>query len=293
MTTESRALENVIQYRNGHLTERVNVVPEFNVLGVRVHAIQIPEVINWMECTVMAGVWGRFLAATGMHGITEAMHDPHFRTILNEADLVVPDGMPIVWLARKQGFRLGRRVYGPELMETFCRETGAKYRHFFYGGAPGVPEQLAEVMERKHKIRIAGCWSPPYRSLTDAEEIQLKEMIVAAAPDVLWVGLSTPKQERWMHDHRDSLPIPLMMGVGAAFDFHTGRVKQAPRWMQESGLEWFFRLIQEPKRLWRRYLINGAEFIWNVAIEQLGLSKIDAYRSADKVPRLSKTPAGD
>jgi N-acetylglucosaminyldiphosphoundecaprenol N-acetyl-beta-D-mannosaminyltransferase len=195
---------------------------------------------------------------------------------LNEADLVVPDGMPLVWLGRKNGFKIKRRVYGPELMETFCRETGSKYRHFFYGGAPGVPEQLAKVMEERHKIRIAGCWSPPYRALTDAEEVQLKERIASAAPDVLWVGLSTPKQERWMHAHRGAIPVPLMMGVGAAFDFHTGRVKQAPKWMRENGLEWLFRLIQEPKRLWRRYLINGTEFIWNVGIDGLGLHRRNA-----------------
>jgi len=157
-------------------------------------------------------------------------------------------------------------------METFCRETGAKYRHFFYGGASGVPELLAKVMEKRHKIRIAGCWSPPYRPLTDVEEVALKEMIAAAEPDLLWVGLSTPKQERWMHRHRDSLSVPLMMGVGAAFDFHTGRVKQAPTWIQESGLEWLFRMIQEPRRLWRRYLINGGEFIWNVALESLRIT---------------------
>ena len=226
-----------------------------------------------MQWAITAPSRVKFIAATGMHGITEAMHDPSFEAVLNEADLVVPDGMPLVWLARKHGFMLKRRVYGPELMETFCRETGAKYHHFFYGGAPGVPEQLAEVMEKKYDIRIAGCWSPPYRPLTDAEELELKNRIAAASPDLLWVGLSTPKQERWMHLHRDSLPVPLMIGVGAAFDFHTGRVKQAPRWMQESGLEWFFRLTHEPKRLWRRYLINGGEFLWRLAVESLRTAK--------------------
>lgn len=273
MSTRNPALEIGVGDGTEHIAEGRTAVPEFDVLGVRVHAIQIPEVVAWMERTIMSGSRGKFLAATGMHGVTEALHDPQFMAVLNEADLVVPDGMPLVWLARKHGFMIRRRVYGPELMETFCRETGAKYRHFFYGGAPGVPEQLGKVMSEKHDIRIAGCWSPPYRPLSDAEEVELKELIASAAPDVLWVGLSTPKQERWMHGHRHSLPVPLMMGVGAAFDFHTGRVKQAPRWMQESGLEWLFRLTQEPKRLWRRYLVNGGEFIWNVAIEGLGLSK--------------------
>jgi N-acetylglucosaminyldiphosphoundecaprenol N-acetyl-beta-D-mannosaminyltransferase len=273
MTIENSAPDIVLQTGTERPAERMEAVPEFNVLGVRVHAIQIPEVVAWMECAILVRPGGKFLAATGMHGIVEAIHDPQFKTVLNEADLVVPDGMPLVWMARKHGLMLKRRVYGPELMETFCRETGATYRHFFYGGAPGVAEQLAKVMEKRHEIRIAGCWSPPYRPLTDMEETQLKEMIALASPDLLWVGLSTPKQERWMHGHRDSLSVPLMLGVGAAFDFHTGRLKQAPRWMQESGLEWLFRLILEPRRLWRRYLVNGGEFIWNVALERLRLNK--------------------
>ncbi len=273
MTDENPALGAPAQNKKEYRAETASFVPEFRVLGVRVHAIQIPEVVIWMEQTIKSRAGGKFLAATGMHGITEAMHDPKFSTVLNEADLVVPDGMPLVWIARSEGFLLKRRVYGPELMETFCRETGARYRHFFYGGAPGVPEQLAEVLTRRHNVRVAGCWSPPYRPLTETEELQLKEMIDVAAPDLLWVGLSTPKQERWMHAHRDSVSVPLLVGVGAAFDFHTGRVKQAPKWMQERGLEWFFRLIQEPKRLWRRYLVNGGEFVWNLALERLRLKR--------------------
>jgi N-acetylglucosaminyldiphosphoundecaprenol N-acetyl-beta-D-mannosaminyltransferase len=273
MTTDNPAFDVLVQSGTENRANQVKGVPEFQVLGVRVHAIQIPEAIAWMQWAVTSPSKGKYIAATGMHGITEAMHDPSFETVLNEADLVVPDGMPLVWLARKHGFTLKRRVYGPELMEAFCRETGGKYRHFFYGGAPGVPEQLAKVMEKRHSIRIAGCWSPPYRPLTAEEELELKNTIAAASPDLLWVGLSTPKQERWMHLHRDSLPVPLMIGVGAAFDFHTGRVKQAPKWMQESGLEWLFRLTQEPKRLWRRYLINGGEFLWSLAIERLRTTK--------------------
>jgi N-acetylglucosaminyldiphosphoundecaprenol N-acetyl-beta-D-mannosaminyltransferase len=268
-TAESSLLPLFAQKENEKLARNPAEMPGFSVLGVRVHAVQIPEVVAWMENVILGSSVGRFVSATGMHGITEALHDPMFKRILNDADLVVPDGMPLVWLGRERGFSLRRRVYGPELMDTFCRETGSKYRHFFYGGAPSVPEQLAQIMRRRHNIQIAGCWSPPYRKLNAAEEFHLRQMVTAAKPDVLWVGLSTPKQERWMHAHRDSLAVPLMMGVGAAFDFHTGRVKQAPRWMQENGLEWLFRLLQEPRRLWRRYILNGGEFIWNVALEKM------------------------
>jgi N-acetylglucosaminyldiphosphoundecaprenol N-acetyl-beta-D-mannosaminyltransferase len=268
-TAENSVLPLFAQKEAEKLSRNVPEMPEFSILGVRVHAVQIPEVVAWMENVIKGRLVGRFVSATGMHGITEALHDPGFKRVLNEADLVVPDGMPLVWIGRERGFPLRRRVYGPELMDMFCRETGSKYTHFFYGGAPGVPEQLAGTMKRRHKIQIAGCWSPPYRKLNASEEIQLQEMVAAAKPDVLWVGLSTPKQERWMHAHRDSLPVPLMVGVGAAFDFHTGRVKQAPRWMRENGLEWLFRLVQEPRRLWRRYILNGGEFVWNVALEKM------------------------
>ncbi len=247
-------------------------MPEFRVLGVRVNAVQIPQVIDWMQYVIRARGAARYVAVTGMHGVTESRHDENFRDILNTADLVVPDGMPLVWLGRFRGFRhLSRRVYGPELMETFCRETGSKYRHFFYGGAPGVADHLAQVEQERHGIRIAGTYCPPFRPLTEQEDRDLVALINEAAPDVIWVGLSTPKQERWMREHRDKLKVPLMLGVGAAFDLNSGRLKQAPSWMREHGLEWLFRLLAEPKRLWRRYLVQGSEFVWNVFLELTNL----------------------
>jgi N-acetylglucosaminyldiphosphoundecaprenol N-acetyl-beta-D-mannosaminyltransferase len=247
-------------------------MPEFRVLGVPVNAVQIPQVIEWMEHCIHERGTARYVAVTGMHGVTESQQDPEFRTMLKEADLVVPDGMPLVWLGRLRGFpHLARRVYGPELMETFCRETGAKYRHFFYGGAPGVADHLALVEQERHGIRIAGTHCPPFRRLTEDEDREAVALINQAAPDVVWVGLSTPKQERWMYEHRDKLNVPLMLGVGAAFDLNTGRLKQAPAWMRERGLEWLFRLLAEPKRLWRRYLVQGSRFVWNVLLELAAL----------------------
>ena len=134
-----------------------------------------------------------------------------------------------------RGHPLQRRVYGPELMDAFCSATGSRYRHFFYGGAKGVPEQLAKVMHSRHGIQIAGTYSPPFRPLTREEDQEIVAMIEAARPDVLWIGLSTPKQERWMFEHRDKLMVPAVLGVGAAFDLNTGRLNQAPRWMRENG----------------------------------------------------------
>jgi len=247
----------------------------FRVLGVRVDAVQIDDVVQRMEEWIERREGGHTIAVTGMHGVMEALHDAEFGRILNGASLVVPDGYPLVVLGRRQGFALARRVYGPELMEAFCEETARKgYRHYFYGGAEGVAEELARRFARRFAgMEIAGTYCPPFRALTEAEEREVCEKIKASRADVVWVGLSTPKQERWMASNRETLSVPVMVGVGAAFDFHTGRVAQAPRWMRENGMEWFFRLVSEPRRLWRRYLVNGSEFAWLVLLEQLGLRK--------------------
>jgi N-acetylglucosaminyldiphosphoundecaprenol N-acetyl-beta-D-mannosaminyltransferase len=250
------------------------LAPEaFNVLGVRVDAVQIPDVMARMERWIGERRGSRFIAVTGMHGVTEAQHHPQLKQILNSADLVVPDGMPLVWLGRLRGFPLRRRVYGPELMLEFCRATAAKgYRHFFYGGAPGVAEELAKRVRREFPgLIVAGTFSPPFRELTGEESEDVAGMIRAATPDVIWVGLSTPRQERWMAEFRARLTGPVMVGVGAAFDLNTGRVRQAPGWMREHGLEWLWRLLMEPRRLWRRYLVLGPEFVWRVGLEFLGL----------------------
>jgi N-acetylglucosaminyldiphosphoundecaprenol N-acetyl-beta-D-mannosaminyltransferase len=257
------------------LTAVARTVPanRFKVLGVHVDAVQIPDVVARMEHWIQQQTLGHFIAVTGMHGVTEAQHDNAFKMILNSAHLVVPDGTPLVWLGCHAGFPLKRRVYGPELMETFCRETRARYRHFFYGGASGVPEQLAGMLRQRYDIQIAGTYSPPFRPLTQEEEKQVVRMIWESGADVLWVGLSTPKQERWMHQYCQRLNVPVLAGVGAAFDLVTRRVKQAPPWMQENGLEWLFRLSREPKRLWRRYLVYGSEFVWNVTLELSRMKK--------------------
>jgi N-acetylglucosaminyldiphosphoundecaprenol N-acetyl-beta-D-mannosaminyltransferase len=130
-------------------------------------------------------------------------------------------------------------------------------------------------MQKCHGVQVAGTYSPPFRPLTVEEDRELVDLIHAASPDVLWIGLSTPKQERWMYEHRDKIGVPVMLGVGAAFDLNTKRLKQAPRWMRENGLEWFFRLLTEPRRLWRRYLVFGSHFVFNVCLEFLGLKQFE------------------
>jgi N-acetylglucosaminyldiphosphoundecaprenol N-acetyl-beta-D-mannosaminyltransferase len=196
----------------------------------------------------------------------ESTRDAQLRMIHVRAGLVTPDGMPLVWLARAAGYRVDR-VYGPDLMLAVCAASVERgYRHFFYGGGPGVAPRLANRLSARFPgLIIAGTYTPPFGSVTSPADDAIVATINEAAPDIVWVGLSTPRQERWMAAHVDRLTAPVLVGVGAAFDFHAGLKRQAPRWMQRSGLEWSFRLATEPRRLWRRYLQNNPAFVWQVA----------------------------
>jgi N-acetylglucosaminyldiphosphoundecaprenol N-acetyl-beta-D-mannosaminyltransferase len=245
-------------------------LPSFRILGVRVDAVQMSDAVkrlcSWLENPQAVT---HYVAVTGMHGVAESRQNEEFRRVLNTAGMVVPDGMPLVWLGRLQGFPLRHRVCGSELMDRFCQVTGNAYRHFFFGGAPGVAEELAQILHEKHGIVIAGAYTPPFRPLTDAEERELASIVDEASPHVFWVGLSTPKQEKWMYEHRHKLSVPVMLGVGAAFDMNSGNLRRAPEWMRENGLEWLFRLGCEPRRLWKRYLITIPQAVWFVCMELL------------------------
>jgi N-acetylglucosaminyldiphosphoundecaprenol N-acetyl-beta-D-mannosaminyltransferase len=232
----------------------------------------------------------RYVAVAAMHSIAEAREDDRFRLILNTADLVVPDGMPLIWNGRLQGFSLAHPVCGAELMHNFCRVSGTAYRHFFYGGAPGVAEKLAQTLQEQHGIVVAGTYTPPFRALTEDEEAKIASLVEEKSPDVLWVGMSCPKQEKWMYEHRDRLKVPVMLGVGAAFDMNSGKSPRAPEWIRGSGFEWLFRLVSEPQRLWRRYLITIPRTVWFVCLELLQFSKSRSvpYRSGVST---AETPA--
>jgi N-acetylglucosaminyldiphosphoundecaprenol N-acetyl-beta-D-mannosaminyltransferase len=255
-------------------------LPSFEVLGVRVNAVQMSEAVErirfWLDAPDRNT---HFVAVTAMHSVAEARHNEAYRRILNSADLSVPDGMPLIWLARFNGFALKNRVCGSELMETFCRVTGSTYRHFFYGGGPGVAEKLAQSLHEKCGIAVAGTYTPPFRALTAAEEQEIASRVEQSSPDVLWVGLSSPKQERWIDEHRPHLKIPVMLGVGAAFDMNSGITRRAPGWMRESGMEWLHRLCSEPRRLWKRYLFTIPAAMGFVGLELLGASISSSTRS--------------
>lgn len=229
-------------------------LPRTNVLGVGVSAVNIPRAVAEIERHIRGRMPG-YVCVTGAHGVMECQRDERLRRIHNDASLVTPDGMPLVWLSRWHGARDVSRVYGPDLMLAFCeRSVGQGYRHYFFGGAEGVPERLADSLgQRFPGLVVAGTYSPPFRPLSEIENAALVDRINGARPDVVWVGLSTPKQERWMAEHRPKLDAPMLIGVGAAFDFHAGLKTQAPRWIQRSGFEWLFRMLSEPRRLARRY----------------------------------------
>jgi N-acetylglucosaminyldiphosphoundecaprenol N-acetyl-beta-D-mannosaminyltransferase len=264
----------------------------FLVMGVRVDAVQIPDVVARMRQWIYNGNACCSIAPTGMHGVVEAQRDAYFKTILNATDLVVPDGTPLVYIGRNRGHVLPRRVYGPDLLLEFCAATEAQgYRHFFYGGAPGTAERLAQSLQvRFPGLQIAGALSPPFRPLNTEEDAEIMATIARSTPDLLWVGLGTPKQERWMHEHKGRLSVPVMVGVGAAFDILSGARQQAPRWMREHGLEWLFRLRQEPRRLWRRYLIGGVQFALYLAAGYLPCKMSAQRRSQAFVPTRGAFP---
>ena len=245
-----------------------------NVLGIGISIINLQTALAAIAEAVRERRKG-YICVTGVHGVTEAQEDPAFRKILNGAFLNTPDGMPMVWMSRLTGFNGIDRVYGPDLMlDVFQWSERSGCRHFFYGGAPGVADELkARLTARFPKVQVVGTYCPPFRPLNAEEEAALRAQVAAAKPDMLWVGLSTPKQERFMAEYLSKLDTTLMVGVGAAFDFHAGRVKQAPRWMQRSGLEWFYRLCSEPKRLWKRYLRNNPLFVGRALLQLTGLRR--------------------
>jgi N-acetylglucosaminyldiphosphoundecaprenol N-acetyl-beta-D-mannosaminyltransferase len=250
------------------------LLPRANVLGVGVHAIDMDSALQLINQAVADGKRG-YICLTGVHGVMEAQRDPLFSKVLAQASLVLPDGMPTVWMGRLQGFRGMRRVFGPDLMLAIMSHPHfATCSHFLYGGAPGVAPELRERLARRlPHVRIVGHYTPPFRRLNGDEELELAGMLQKLNPDIVWVGLSTPKQEYLMAEYLPRLSTTLMIGVGAAFDFHTGRLKDSPRWVKHSGLQWLHRLLQEPSRLWKRYASNNPKFLVNACLQLAGLRR--------------------
>lgn len=247
--------------------------PHVNILGTEIAAVNPGDVVALLRQWIGGERFGRYVCVTGVHGIMEGLRDENVRLVHNEADLCVPDGMPLVWVSRLRGHRDTRRVYGPDLMlAALALAEKEGLTSYFYGGGPGLAERLREEMlARFPALKIVGTHSPPFRDLTGEEQDEVLERINALEPDLLWIGLSTPKQEKLMSAFRLRVRAKVMLGVGAAFDFNAGTLPQAPKWMQASGLEWFFRLCMEPRRLWRRYMRNNPSFLFHLLLQALRL----------------------
>jgi N-acetylglucosaminyldiphosphoundecaprenol N-acetyl-beta-D-mannosaminyltransferase len=233
-----------------------------DILGVGVSAIDMNNAVARIESWISRSS-RNYVCITGVHGVMESRRDDRLRRIHNEAGMVTPDGMPLVWLLRLLGKGNVDRVYGPDLMRKMTAVSSLHgYRQFYYGGADGVADKLKRALQNAHpNLRVAGTLCPPFRELTADEDQAEIDAINMARPDIVWVGLSTPKQELWMANHLGRIEAPVMIGVGAAFDFLAGTKRQAPRWMQRNGLEWLYRLCSEPRRLWRRYAYIVPGFI--------------------------------
>lgn len=234
-----------------------------SVAGVRTEAQTFSEALNtlleWSKQPQK-----RYVSTGTAYTLVMAERHPAISAALADADMLTADGMPLVWVQRLKGARQAERVYGPDLMLALCRASeAAGLRHYLYGGLPGIPEKLAQALQARFPdLRVVGLHSPAGDVLAGAPQQATVEMLNAAQADVIWVGLGSPKQDLWMHAYRESLNAPLLIGVGAAFDFLSGVKSQAPQWMQQRGLEWLYRLIQEPRRLWKRYLVYNAVFVF-------------------------------
>ena len=242
-----------------------------NVLGVGISAINMDSAID-----IIAGWIARrekhYVCVTGVHGVMESQGSDELRAIHNRAGMVTPDGMPMAWLLRWGGHRGTDRVCGPEMMPlVFDRLQDSGARHFLYGATPETLAALERrLLELAPRSRIVGSHSPPFRSLTDAEHDEIAATINASGADIVWVGLSTPKQEYWMSKFRGLLDAPVLIGVGAAFDIHAGVVQRAPTFLRRTGFEWTYRLVKQPKRLWRRYFSSNPRFVALILMQKLG-----------------------
>jgi N-acetylglucosaminyldiphosphoundecaprenol N-acetyl-beta-D-mannosaminyltransferase len=259
-----------------------------NVLGVTVSAISMTDAIYYSDYLLQSESQG-YVCVTGVHGVMEAQYDERLRSILNASYLTTPDGMPTVWVGRLQGHSNIHRVSGPEFMLEMCKVSLVRgYKHFLYGGKPGVAEDLKKALTKQFPgLQITGTYTPPFRPLNQEEEADLERQIRESGADILWCGISTPKQERFMARYCGRLPVKLMVGVGAAFDVHSGRTKDAPEWIKNAGMHWFFRMIRDPKRLAGRYMKNNPRFLWLIGLQLSGLKNFFVMKPAPSFEKSS------
>ncbi|HRE47521.1 MAG TPA: WecB/TagA/CpsF family glycosyltransferase [Aggregatilineales bacterium] len=236
------------------------------IFGIRTTAQTFADALSQLTTWSADPIGRRYVCTCPVYTLMRGVDDPAVGAALRHADMVTADGMPLVWVQRHRGFPHAERVYGPDLVWGLCERTAeSPLRHAFWGGLPGIPERMAAVLVKTYPgLHVAGAVSPPVRPLENQPDAAVITQLNALNADVLWVGLGSPKQDQFMALYRPYLTAPLLIGVGAAFDLIAGVRRQAPRWMQRSGLEWVFRLGQEPRRLWRRYLLYNVRFVWRL-----------------------------
>lgn len=239
------------------------------ILRTNINVTNMRDTLGYIDAQIDA-LRGRYICVSNVHTTVMAYEDEHYRTIQNSAAMALPDGGPLSRYSRAAGFREAERVTGPDLMVELFRISGQKrYRHFFYGSTQQTLDDMRTALLRDYPdMVIAGMYAPPFRALTAEEDREITAMINDARPDFIWVGLGAPKQEEWMYDHRGKLDA-VAVGVGAGFDYLAGNIKRAPRLMQALCLEWLYRLMQDPKRLWRRYVTTNAKFLRYIVREKL------------------------
>ena len=257
--------------------------PRSNVLGVGISALNLQTAEEALYAGADCPEFQGFVTVTGVHGVVESQHDEELKRIHNRSFLSTPDGMPMVWMGKFNGFSEMDRVYGPEFMLNVMQSSSQSgHSHYFFGGAEGRADELKEKLTNKFPgLKVSGTMCPPFRPLNEEEEQALYQELQELKPHFFWVGLSTPKQERFMHGFLEKYPDLtkdwphglVMLGVGAAFDFHSGHVKQAPYWIQRSGFEWLFRITQDPKRLFKRYAISNTHFLSRIILQIIGIKK--------------------
>jgi N-acetylglucosaminyldiphosphoundecaprenol N-acetyl-beta-D-mannosaminyltransferase len=242
-------------------------VEQAEVVGLRLAVTDYERALDWVDAAVAADA-REYICVAAVHTVMESRDDAELRAAVEKAAFTVPDGQPLAWALRALGHDIDSRVYGPELMARACaRSAKSGQRHYLYGGRDqsALFRLTLKLRERFQGVKIVGGYAPPFRALSERELDAIAEEINRARPDVVWVGIGVPKQEKWMAAMRDRLDAPVLIGVGAAFDFHAGLVPQAPPWMQRHGLEWLFRLKQEPRRLWKRYARHNPRFVFGFA----------------------------
>lgn len=249
----------------------------FSVLGLQVNLTTISEVIKNINMWIEERDQFRYIVATGMHGVVEAQRRPCFRTVIAQAALFVPDGFSLVFIARLRGLKIRNRVSGPDLMLEACKNAEIKgHKVFFYGDTEETLKELRfRLSHRFPNLKIVGIHSPPFRPLSEMEVEEELSIINSSEADILWVALGLPKQEQWLYERRDRLTVPVGIGVGAAFKFISGHSKRAPSWIGENGFEWLWRLVFEPRRVWKRILIDGPYFVFCIIKEALDSKSIN------------------